>query len=222
MIGLVLLQTNGGHDWQLWQAFLTFADSFPQGSFFRDNSLHSLVYNTIGHLQWLAGDRSYDVNELIVGRTVLVIMGLCGLAYLWRYFQRERLAAHLFGQAGASLATQRPLTNLGHSMDAIALGLLISPVVWEHHYVLALPLVIWALASQTKVERLWMVLLSAFLIFVLPTFDIFPLSYHRLAGLLLLVSTLPPVAVASWVVLGSYSLRFEHKQPIAYSTMREL
>jgi len=222
MIGLVLLQTNGGRDWQLWQAALAFAGSFPQGSFFRDNSLHSLVYNTSGHLQWLAGNPAYTVNETLVGRIVLVIVGLCGLAYLWRFFQRERRAAHLSGQDALSPTAQRILTDLGHSMDAIALGLLISPVVWEHHYVLSLPLVICALASQTKVERLWLVLLSAFLIFVLPTFDIFPLSYHRLAGLLLLVSTLPPVAVEPWTVLGHYALRFEGKQSVAYSTMREI
>jgi hypothetical protein len=224
MIGLVLIQTNGGRDWQLWQAFLAFADSFPQGSFFRDNSLHSLVYNTLGHLQWLAGDASYNVNEQLVGRIVLVLTGLCGLAYLWRFVQRERRAAsNPVGQLGRSPAEQRTLTNLGHSMDAIALGLLISPVVWEHHYLLALPLVIWALASQSKVERLWLVALSAFLIFVLPTFDIFPLSYHRLAGLLLLISTLPPVAVVPWALFGAYPLRFEGKQAVAYSsTMREL
>lgn len=220
MIGLVLLQTNGGRDWQLWQAFLAFADSFPQGSFFRDNSLHSLVYNTIGHLQWLFGDGSYNVKEALVGRVVQVIIGLCGLTYLWRFFQRERQTLRLSAQPNAA---QRALTDLGHSMDAIALGLLISPVVWEHHYLLVLPLVIWALASQTKVERLWLVALSAFLIFVLPTFDIFPLSYHRLAGLLLLVSTLPPVAVAPWSLLGNYPLRFEGNQSVAYSsTMREL
>lgn len=223
MIGLVLIQTNGGRDWQLWQAFLAFADSFPQGSFFRDNSLHSLVYNTLGHLQWLAGDASYNVNEQLVGRIVLVLTGLCGLAYLWRFVQRERRASNPVGQIGRSPAEQRTLTNLGHSMDAIALGLLISPVVWEHHYLLALPLVIWALASQSKVERLWLVALSAFLIFVLPTFDIFPLSYHRLAGLLLLISTLPPVAVVPWALFGAYPLRFEGKQAVAYSsTMREL
>lgn len=215
MIGLVLLQTNGGRDWQLWQAFLTFAASFPQGSFFRDNSLHSLVYNTSGHLQWLAGAGSYTVNEALVERVVLVITGLCGLAYLWRFFQRERRAANVSGQTSASPAAQRSLTDLGHSMDAIALGLLIAPVVWEHHYLLALPLVIWALANQTNVERLWLVALSAFLIFVLPTFDIFPLSYHRLAGLLLLVSTLPPVAVAPWSLLASHPLRFEGKQSVA-------
>lgn len=223
MVGLVLIQTNGGRDWQLWQAFLAFADSFPQGSFFRDNSLHSLVYNTIGHLQWLAGDASYNVNDQLVGRIVLVISGLCGLAYLWRFVQRERRATNNAEPAHGSAAEQRSLIDLAHSMDAIALGLLISPVVWEHHYLLALPLVIWALASQSKVERLWLVALSAFLIFVLPTFDIFPLSYHRLAGLLLLISTLPPVAVAPWAWLGSYPLRFEGKQAVAYSsTMREL
>lgn len=218
MIGLVFLQTNLGRDWRLWQAFVAFADSFPQGSFFRDNSLHSLVYNTLGHLQWLAGDASYNVNEVRVGRIVLVIIGLFGLVYLGRFYQRERQAR----STPPAPAAERTLTELGHSMDAIALGLLISPVVWEHHYLLALPLVIWALASQTKVERLWLVALSAFLIFVLPTFDIFPLSYHRLLGLLLLLATLPPVAVVPWSLIGNSPFVFENKSAIAYSNVREL
>lgn len=223
MIALVLIQTKGGRDWQLWQAFLAFAGSFPQGSHFRDNSLHSLVYNTLGHLQWLAGDGSYTVNEPLVRQIVLVIIGLCGLVYLWRFFQRERQTGNPGGQADGSPINQRALTDLAHSMDAIAFGLLISPVVWEHHYLLALPLVIWALANQRNGERLWLVALSAFLIFVLPTFDIFPLSYHRLAGLLLLIATLPPATVAPWAWLGNAPLRFDDKPAVAYSsTMHQL
>jgi hypothetical protein len=89
-------------------------------------------------------------------------------------------------------------------IDAIALGLLISPVVWEHHYLLALPVLIWALANQETVAQLRRVGVSAFLIFVIPTFDIFPFSYHRLAGLLLLVATLPPVTAPSRSALHTW------------------
>jgi hypothetical protein len=209
MAALVLIQTKGGQDWQLWQAFLTFAGAFPKGTFFRDNSLHSLVYNAIGQLKWLLGDSSYTVNEQTVGRVVLVLTTFFGLLYLVRFFQREQHATRSKPLQAATPTAQVELTQLGHMMDAIALGLLISPVVWEHHYLLALPLVIWGLAGQQTVERLWLVALSAFLIFVIPTFDIFPLSYHRLAGLLLLISTFPPVMVAPWAVLRDSPLTFE-------------
>lgn len=220
LIGLVLLQTNFGRDWWLWQAFLAFAAAFPQGTFLRDNSLHSLVYNSLGHLQWLLGDGSYQVNEATVGRIVLVLQGLCGCGYLARFIQRERQTMTTAWPPDQSL-TPQTLTMMGHSMDAIALGLLLAPVVWEHHYLLALPLVIWALASQTKMEQLRWVFLSAFLIFVLPTFDMFPLSYHRLAGLLLLLATLPPVTVAPWSLLGNSPFVFENRTSIAYANVRE-
>jgi hypothetical protein len=79
-------------------------------------------------------------------------------------------------------------------MDALALGLMTSPVVWEHHYVLAIPLVIWAFATQ-GMARPWQVGIGAFLIFAIPTFDVFPLSYHRILGLLFLVHITWPAAL---------------------------
>lgn len=197
-LGIVLLQTKGGVEWQIWRAFLDFAAAFPKGTFFRDNSLHSLVYNSLGHWQWLQGDSSYTVNEQRVNMLVFALMGLCGLVYWRRFWQREQCYQHGAQQAEQA---QQELIQLGHMMDAIALGLLLSPIVWEHHYLLALPLVIWAMANQRTVEQLWRVALSAFLIFVIPTFDFFPLSYHRLAGLLLLLGTLPPMPILQWAGL---------------------
>lgn len=222
MIGLVLVQTQGGQDWHLWQAFLAFAGAFPKGTFFRDNSLHSLVYNTIGHLKWLLGDASYTVNEQLVGRLVLVAIGMLSILYLVRFFQRERRSAPL-DQQGNNQREQRNLAAMGHMIDAIVLGLLISPVVWEHHYLLALPVVIWALANQDVTARLGLVGVSAFLIFVIPTFDIFPFSYHRLAGLLLLAATLPPMVVTPWSALRAYGFAFSQaNKPIVYQNAREL
>jgi hypothetical protein len=76
--------------------------------------------------------------------------------------------------------------------------MLLSPLVWEHHYVLTLPLGIWALARVavpgTSQPRRIRAVLAAALVYAPPTFDVFPFSYHRLAGLLWLVwlATRPP------------------------------
>ncbi len=191
--GIFLVQTSGGRELTLWRHFLAFADSFPLGTFFRDNSLHSLVYNTLGHLKWLLGDGSFPVNELYVSRLVLAGMGFFGLLYLGRFVRRERGEAGIYSNNG-----NLDLALFGHAMDAIALALIASPVVWEHHYLLALPLVIWGVARAQNERQLWRVGLSAFLIFVVPTFDLYPFSYHRLAGLLLLMTTLSPAAVRQW------------------------
>jgi hypothetical protein len=79
----------------------------------------------------------------------------------------------------------------GHVVDSVALMLLLSPMVWEHHYVLALPLAVWAVATQGS-SRPWPIGLALVLMFAVPTFDVFPLSYHRIAGLLMLVALSSP------------------------------
>lgn len=203
-VGIFLFQTSGGRDLLLWRQFLDFADSFPRGTFFRDNSLHSLVYNSLGHLKWLLHDGSFPVNELYVSRIVLVGMALLGILYLVRFVQREQNSGEKSSTVAASqlgitqlFIDSRPAstaftTTIGHSFDAIALALIASPVVWEHHYLLAMPLFIGAVARARSERKLWLIGISAFSMFILPTFDVFPFSYHRIAGLLLLMYTLSP------------------------------
>lgn len=202
-IAIFLIQTDGGRNLQYWQQFLAFANTFPRGTFFRDNSLHSLVYNSVGHLKWLLGDGSFPVNEFYVSRIVLVGMAVLGLLYLVRFAQRENEAATTSGavppnnpllsrHAKATTGLVGDPVLLRHTFDAIALALIASPVVWEHHYLLALPLVIGAVAWATSERQLLLVGFSTFAMFILPTFDIFPFSYHRIAGLLLLLYVLAP------------------------------
>jgi hypothetical protein len=61
-------------------------------------------------------------------------------------------------------------------------------VAWEHHYVWALPLSVVAIARCWKGSP-FRVGFALILIFGLPTFDVFPLSYHRLLGLMILFAT---------------------------------
>lgn len=212
LIAIVLMQTGGASDLTLWQQFIAFAGTFPRGTFLRDNSLHSLVYNSLGHLKWLIDDGSFSVNELYVSRLVLIGMGFLGLLYLWRFVQREQLALQAEDLAISNEGDQGALSTIfmrtrpvvlnqrtvlmGHAMDALALALIASPVVWEHHYLLAMPIVIWGVAQARTERQLWRIALSCVLIFVIPTFDVYPFSYHRLAGLLLLLGTLSPMVLA--------------------------
>ncbi len=75
----------------------------------------------------------------------------------------------------------------GNVFDAIVMVLIISPLVWEHHYILTIPLIIWVILTQGK-QKPWRVGVAAFLICAIPIFDVYPFSYHRIAGLLLLLS----------------------------------
>ena len=64
--------------------------------------------------------------------------------------------------------------------------MLLSPVAWEHHYVWALPLVVLVAARRWERHPLTIAAIVV-LIGALPTFDVYPLSYHRLVGLLWLL-----------------------------------
>ena len=76
-------------------------------------------------------------------------------------------------------------------MDAFAAMLLLAPMVWEHHYVLAIPIVIWA-AATIGTQKPMQLVISAFLMMGIPTFDFFPFSYHRLAGLIWMLALTSP------------------------------
>jgi len=56
---------------------------------------------------------------------------------------------------------------------------------------LAVPIVLWGMAISGR-ERPLLVGTAAILMLALPTFDIYPLSYHRLAGLLLMLYLTSP------------------------------
>jgi hypothetical protein len=88
-------------------------------------------------------------------------------------------------------AAPGPDRLLANGADALAFSLLISQSVWEHHFLFALPLVILAIATRWR-ERPLAVAVSVFLILGMPTFDLFPLSYHRAAGLLGLLAVTRP------------------------------
>jgi hypothetical protein len=79
-------------------------------------------------------------------------------------------------------------------MDLLGLSLLISPLAWEHHYVMAVPIVVWAVSFGGQ-ARLIRVGLATILVLCIPTFDVFPLSYHRILGLFLLLQSVQPADV---------------------------
>ena len=125
----------------------------------------------------------------------MVIIALNILIVAWfslRVLKREKAYSELVKASDSSRSSWNEIYRLyGHSIDAIALGLLISPSVWEHHYVIAIPIALWAIVTR-RWDRPWLVGVGTFLIFCLPTFDVFPLSHHRMIGLLILVYATSP------------------------------
>jgi hypothetical protein len=192
VVGIVLLQTGLGTDFRLWERFGALAGSFPRSRTFRDNSLQSVVSNVTRLGLEPAGTPEARIQ------TIAALAGLAAsLAVLaWfaaRFTQREAAWRGLTSRSGESAEGRDAAFRRfsGHVVDSVALMLLLSPMVWEHHYVLALPLAVWAVATQGR-SRPWSIGFALVLMFAVPTFDVFPLSYHRIAGLLTLVALTPP------------------------------
>lgn len=91
------------------------------------------------------------------------------------------LASLAAGGAMAVRMARRRGDPDGRAMDALVLTLLAAPVVWEHHYLLSVVPLLWAWARFPA--RRALLLVAAVLMLAVPTFDVFLLSWHRLAGL---------------------------------------
>jgi hypothetical protein len=158
-----------------WRAYLEFLPEFRRGFFFRDNGLHAVVYNLWNAVAKLGGPAASEGR--VLAAYLLAALAVAALLAL-RVLRRERSVA---GEA---------LRHHGHAADAVALGLIAAPMVWEHHYVLALPIVAWA-AGACAPERRLLLGAAVFAMLALPTFDVFPWSWHRLAGLVALLALTP-------------------------------
>jgi hypothetical protein len=171
-----------------WRPFLRLLANPQPGYASRDNSIHSLVAN----LYRFASGADAEAMAAHSGTFNLLasVISLALVAWLGvRYLRREGGLAALAGMKRRP-AEDRAAALIAHAMDALAGILLVSPVVWEHHYVLALPLVVWGLVAGEP-RRRPLVAAAALLMLALPTFDFFPFSYHRLAGLLLFLAATP-------------------------------
>jgi hypothetical protein len=170
---VIVVQTNFGRNWELWRQFVEFLPHLPAPANFRNNSIYSLVSNLV---------RFSGLPKQITGSLV----GMATLSVLvWfaaRFFQREKI----YNKDMSLFEDQQRFRVFGNMIDCLALMLLVSPLVWEHHYVFAIPVAIWTIAQQGS-KNPWLVGVGIFMMLVPPTFDVFPLSYHRISGLLLLL-----------------------------------
>jgi hypothetical protein len=199
------LQTGGGRDWTLWSQFLSAFRSFTetmsvQVTDLRNVGVRGVVYQSGQLTERLLGLDPGALTSYVDPAVALVTVGIA-VWFAVRFLQRERIYRRLAGRPAAELDGGRleQFRWYGHTMDAAGLSLLVSPLVWEHHFVVAVPLILWAVAIRGR-EQAVPIGVAAFLILVMPTFGLYPLVYHRLAGLLLLLRLTEPAAVAaSWL-----------------------
>jgi undecaprenyl pyrophosphate phosphatase UppP len=130
-----------------------------------------------------------DLNSLIPEMLTAFIVSLVGLWFLIRMILWYKML-----KKDRDLDSSFSFEREGLFVDMVGLMLLASPVAWEHHYILAIPVLLWTFALQIKEKQSPIASLLAFLfIFGLPTFDVFPMSYLRLTGLLILLIKSDPI-----------------------------
>lgn len=154
-----------------WIAFLKAAPHIRTAGFHRDNSFSSLLY-ACGHLLGIESETAVWVGGLVLAIALL-------LAFARRTKARWPWTARM---ARPQSATER------HFPFVLIAMCLLSPLLWEHHWVwAALPCALLLIAAIDE-GRGWVASVGVCLIFFVPTFDAFPFSYHRLVGLLLVMA----------------------------------
>ena len=185
LAGIGVALAGFGRDFTLWGWYLEFLrQDFPGEIALRNTSFHAVFWNAT---RLLFGE------PRAVGLLAPLAAAAAAAWYLARAVQRERSARADAAHAEPGVRLRRLAI---HGADALAFALLVSPSVWEHHYVMALPLALWAVAASGR-SRPEAVSLGVFLMLCMPTFDLYPLSLHRLAGMLLLLALTPARRLAS-------------------------
>ena len=178
---IILLQTNFGRDLSLWKEFVLFFLSFPSE---RESSLW--IRNTTPLSMAINLVRFTGLPESIIP-PVVIISTLVVLTWIvLRFYQREKIYQSLPSRPAAEM-----YRNFGNLTDFSSLALLVTPSAWDHHFVIVLPLALWAIALRAKDKPGWLGIAIA-CIFILPPVDIFPFSYLRMFGVVALLYLTSP------------------------------
>ena len=190
---IILIQTRFGQDMLLWKQFFHFYTSFPferESSFwFRNSSLLSFIRSLV---QLTGMPESLTLPMFIV--TALCVMG-----WVMVRFDRRR---RYFAKTGNA---NHPQQDIGHLIDFSVLTLLITPSAWDHHYVVAIPLALWAMALGWERNPGWL-LFGLSSVFILPPFDVFPFSYVRTLGIVVLLALAAPEKYPSYKEVSAGTL----------------
>ncbi|MFH0922025.1 MAG: glycosyltransferase family 87 protein [Fibrobacterota bacterium] len=182
-VAILAVQTHGFTDWTLYgQFFSFFLHDYPQYTHYRNNCFYSLAANTFTMIRYHVVGMDGQTWRIFSGTFSSAAVLLCIAWFAWRGLRRRLsfLSALHYGQDRATANEEHERRWL---LDMLPLMLLVSPTVWPHHFVLVMPFALQAL-YDAKQKSPMLIGLFVGLVFLLPVFDFYPFSYHRLAGLI--------------------------------------
>jgi alpha-1,2-mannosyltransferase len=164
--------------WTLWLEFVRLwmrPALYPTVS---DSTLFNLLANGARFFGLAARDRPASWIRLVWIALVIAI----AMWSIQRIVRRVR-AADLESDASRLL--------FACASEVLVLNLFVSPLVWPHHFVFALPFAVFAAATEGP-RRPILIGTALFLTFAVPWSDVFVLGYHRLAGVALALYATTP------------------------------
>jgi hypothetical protein len=136
----------------------------------RNVSIDSFVYNTMRLFRIYP--RGWDKLLIVAARVLLAA------AILTIYFR-------LVHRSIFSTRSNQEIFNSYVILPVLMLA--ISPSIWSHHFVFLIPTMLIVFCCLREPLEWWLYLAAYVLIFLVPVYDIYPVSYHRLFAILLLV-----------------------------------
>jgi len=160
--------------WHIWNDFVNFFLNIPKNNAFRNNSIYSFIYNL---------KVFFHFGNIVF---YIFLLAIYGIIIIW-FSRRELFLLKVQKSNTAVIGLIREFILV----DTVGLMLLVTPLAWEHHYIIAIPVFLFGLKFH-NILNLKFYIICGILMFVIPTFDIFPFSYHRIIGLLIFLYNLDP------------------------------
>ncbi|HEY5729526.1 MAG TPA: glycosyltransferase family 87 protein [Anaerolineales bacterium] len=175
---VILLQTRFAQDLLIWKQFIRFYLSFP---FERESSMY---FRNSSPLSFIRGFQLAGLPESL---NIILFIGAALGIVAWMVVRFEQRRKSFMENRNADPAH----LDFGHLIDFSVLTLFIAPSAWDHHYLIAVPLALWAIALGWKEKHGW-VIFGLANVFILPPFDVFPFSYVRTLGVIILLVLASP------------------------------
>lgn len=183
---IIGIQTGFGTNLGMWRDYIISISAYlgkrdPYGT-----GLYSIAHYCLKGPFWLFGiDQRWQ--DPVTKIAILMLVIAIAIIFVYRYILREKAGKQDNENPGLDTAGY---TLSSHFIDATIFILLISTVAWLHHYVLAIPAVLWAYATSSKEKHLILFIL-AFLIFCIPPLYIFPFKYIPFVAIVILAIKFP-------------------------------